>query len=173
MKLTLLALPLLASSASAFVPAAGTSSSSTTSLQATNRRDMLERAAGLLAGSAVVLVGGPTASFADSRPMYLTEPTEEFKANEAKAAEFRRQQLAQKKKFLDLLEKLTNEKDDEDALEAELIGLRKLVVETEVCLLASRKTNCLNRFVPRRPGGIGRPRSKLRKFQSKKKPIVF
>jgi len=131
MKLTLLALPLLASSASAFVPAAGTSSSSTTSLQATNRRDMLERAAGLLAGSAVVLVGGPTASFADSRPMYLTEPTEEFKANEAKAAEFRRQQLAQKKKFLDLLEKLTNEKDDEDALEAELIGLRKLVVETE------------------------------------------
>lgn len=108
-----------------------TSSSTTTSLQATNRRDMLERAAGMLVGSAAVLIGSPTASLAEPRPMYLTEPTEEFKANEAKAAEFKRQQLAQKKKFLDLLEKLTNEKDDEAALEAELIGLRKLVVETE------------------------------------------
>ena len=44
---------------------------------------------------------------------------------------FKRAQLAQKKKFLDVLEKLTNEKDDEEALEADLVALRKLVIETE------------------------------------------
>jgi len=63
--------------------------------------------------------------------MYLSEPTEEFKANEEKAMAFKRQQLAQKKKFEQILDQLMNEKNDEDALEADLMQLRKLVIETE------------------------------------------
>ena len=135
MKLQLLTLALLACTSSAFVPISAPTTTVTTSLQASSnnnsRRDVLEQAVGVLATGAMSLVVAPAMSLADARPMYLTEPTEEFKANEAKAAEFRRLQLVQKKKFLDVLDKLTNEKDDEAALEEDLITLRKLVVETQ------------------------------------------
>ena len=128
----LLTSSLLVSTATAFVvsPAQTTDSTfTTTRLDATaSRREILS---GTAAAAALVVAGIPLESHAEPRPMYLKEPTAEFKANEAKAADFKRKQLEQKKKFNDALDKLVNEPDDEDALEKDLIDLRRLVVETQ------------------------------------------
>ena len=134
MKLQLLTLSLLAGASQAFAPIATPTATalSTSTILAASRRDMLEQAAGSLLAGAIILTGAPASSLAEApRPMYLSEPTEEFKANEEKAMAFKRVQLAQKKKFLDALDKLTNEKNDEAALEEDLIALRRLLVETE------------------------------------------
>ena len=136
MKLSLLSLALFASAANAFAPVTTTTTTSTTQLQATSRRELLEQAVGF---SFAALIASPAAALADARPMYLTEPTDEFKANEAKAMEFKRLQLAQKKKFLEALDKLLNEKDDEAALEADLNALRGLIVETTGLPLGIKK----------------------------------
>ena len=93
---------------------------------------MMEQGA-LLAGAAILtaVVGTPTASSAEGLPMYLSEPTADFKASEEKAMAFKRKELAQKKKFVEAIEKLQNEKDDEAALEEDILALRRLVIETE------------------------------------------
>lgn len=62
-----------------------------------------------------------------SRPTYLVDPTEEFKANEAKAMDFKRAQLEQKKSFLAVLEKFESDPNDETLLATGLDNLRKLV----------------------------------------------
>lgn len=62
-----------------------------------------------------------------SRPTYLVDPTEDFKANEAKAMAFRRSQLEQKKSFLAVLEKFENDPNDESLLSTGLDNMRKLV----------------------------------------------
>jgi 5'-deoxynucleotidase YfbR-like HD superfamily hydrolase len=62
--------------------------------------------------------------------MYLTEPTDEFKANEAKAMEFKRQQLQIKKEFSTVLEKLLAEPNDEGALVSDLKALKALIAKT-------------------------------------------
>lgn len=62
--------------------------------------------------------------------MYLTEPTDEFKQNEAKAAEFKRQQLIAKKEFVAALDKLTSESNDADALVKDLKEIQALVAKT-------------------------------------------
>jgi hypothetical protein len=129
MKFQTLTLALLAASASGFAPVSTSSSrkaATTTSLDA-SRRQMLEGLLGIAAGTVL----SPIAANAESRPMYLTDPTEEFKANEAKAAEFKRVQLVQKKKFADAIDKVLNEKDDEAALESDMKALRVLVIETQ------------------------------------------
>ena len=94
-----------------------------TSLSA-SRRNFLEAA-----GAAAFFVG-PMAALAEPRPMYLTEPTDEFKQNEAKAAEFKRQQLIAKKEFLAALDKLTTESNDADALVKDLKDIQALVAKT-------------------------------------------
>jgi len=48
-----------------------------------------------------------------ARPTYLTEPTEEFKQNEAKTSAFKREQLERKKSFLAVLEKLETDPNNE------------------------------------------------------------
>jgi hypothetical protein len=62
--------------------------------------------------------------------MYLTEPTDEFKASEAKAMEFKRQQLAIKKEFATVLDKFLAEPNDGVALENDLKTLKALVAKT-------------------------------------------
>ena len=109
----------------AFLPAAHHDSSvgRGTSLSA-SRRSFLE-----VAGAAAFFVG-PMSALAEPRPMYLTEPTDEFKQNEAKAAEFKRQQLIAKKEFLAALDKLTAESNDADALVKDLKEIQALVAKT-------------------------------------------
>lgn len=100
----------------------------TTSLSATiSRRDILV-GAGLL--GIATITAAPYSANAEARPMYLTEPTDEFKANEAKSMEFKRQQLAIKKEFSTVLEKLLAEPNDGDALENDLKTLKALVAKT-------------------------------------------
>lgn len=67
--------------------------------------------------------GGPRSS----RPTWLTEPTDEFKANEAKASDFKRAQLQRKQQFLNVLERLETDPNDETKLANDLDELRKLV----------------------------------------------
>ena len=90
-----------------------------------SRRDIIQ--------SAAVAVGVtllPQVAFAEPRPMYLTEPTDEFKANEARAMEFKRQQLAVKKEFNTVLDRLIVESNDADALVKDLTDLKMLVART-------------------------------------------
>eukprot|EP00529_Nitzschia_sp_RCC80_P033623 CAMPEP_0113481982 /NCGR_PEP_ID=MMETSP0014_2-20120614/22686_1 /TAXON_ID=2857 /ORGANISM="Nitzschia sp." /LENGTH=207 /DNA_ID=CAMNT_0000375489 /DNA_START=155 /DNA_END=778 /DNA_ORIENTATION=+ /assembly_acc=CAM_ASM_000159 len=115
-----------------------TSTSTTTSLAAvessgsSSRRDMLQNIVsfGMASATSVVALGGfPTEAAADARPMYLTEPTDEFKASEAKAMEFKRQQLAVKKEFSVALDKFLAEPNDEDAIVADLKTLKALIAK--------------------------------------------
>lgn len=90
-----------------------------------SRRDIIQ--------SAAVAVGVtllPQVAFAEPRPMYLTEPTDEFKANEARAMEFKRQQLLVKKEFNTVLDRLIVESNDADALVKDLTDLKMLVART-------------------------------------------
>ena len=61
------------------------------------------------------------------RPTWLTEPTEEFKESEQKAAEFKRKNLAVSKEFQTLLEAVTTSPNDETTLLRTLDSLRRLV----------------------------------------------
>jgi hypothetical protein len=99
----------------------------TTSLSTSSRRDIILDA-GLLVVAGVF--AAPHSANAEARPMYLTEPTEEFKANEAKAMEFKRQQLTIKKEFSTILEKFLAEPNNGDALENDLRTLKALVAKT-------------------------------------------
>ena len=114
----------LASNANAFTTSPSEAKSSV-SLSA-QRRDVLETA--FTAGIASLFVGlAPEKAMAEPRPMYLSEPTDEFKANEAKAMEFKRAQLAQKKEFNAAIEKFLNEPNNEDAIVADLNAMQNLV----------------------------------------------
>ena len=72
------------------------------------------------AGSAAALVVGGNLINADPAnaysQTYLTEPTDEFKANEEKAMAFKRAQLAQKKAMNDVLTRLTTVSSKEEEL---------------------------------------------------------
>ncbi len=107
----------------AFAPIQQHSSAVRDTSLSSSRRNFLEAAA------AAAFFLGPTSAFADSRPMYLTEPTDEFKENEAKAAEFKRQQLLAKKEFVAAVDKLTAESNDADALVKDLKDLQALVAK--------------------------------------------
>merc|ERR1712232_1536246 len=69
-----------------------------------------------------------SALYKPKRPQYLTDPTAEFKENEDKAAEFRRQQIVAKQ-FKTVLDRFLTEPNNEDALIADLRELRNLVLE--------------------------------------------
>lgn len=61
------------------------------------------------------------------RPTFLTDPTEEFKANEAKSMDFKRAQLQAKMEFQNALDKLQTDPNDGDMLAKDLDELRYLV----------------------------------------------
>jgi hypothetical protein len=61
------------------------------------------------------------------RPTYLTEPTDEFKASEAKATEFRRKNTQVVAQFNALLEAVGSVPNDETKLAATLDQVRRLV----------------------------------------------
>ena len=108
----------------------------TTSLQAIvdgedkgmSRRDVLQGLA--YVSPASFLIGGKAAYAAEYAQTWLTDPTEEFKANEEKAIAFKRAQLQVKKKFTDVLNRLTNESKTEADIVRDLNDLRELVVAT-------------------------------------------
>jgi hypothetical protein len=116
-------------STEAFVPthqkASSVMTTSGTSLSA-SRRNFLEGAA---AAAAAAMLLGPAAASADARPMYLTEPTDEFKENEEKAAAFKRANLANKKELAAAVDKLLSEADDADALVKDLKDIQNLIAK--------------------------------------------
>jgi hypothetical protein len=61
------------------------------------------------------------------RPSWLTEPTEEFKENESKAAEFKRKNLQMKQKFASTLDVVTTAPNSETTLVETLDELRRMV----------------------------------------------
>ena len=119
-------LAVLASTTNAFTTSS-IKNGSETALSA-QRRDVLETV--FTAGMASLFVGlAPEKAMAEPRPMYLSEPTDEFKANEAKAMEFKRAQLAQKKEFNVALEKFLGEANNEEAIVKDLNVLQSLVAK--------------------------------------------
>jgi hypothetical protein len=112
-----------------------TTSTTTTALSATNsRREALSKGATFLGLATTTLLQQPQIASAAGRreplPEYLTEPTEEFKESERRRDEFRRQQLVIKRKFNDVLDRLTFESKTEDELRTDLEDLRDLVTDT-------------------------------------------
>jgi hypothetical protein len=96
------------------------------------RREVLDAAA---TGLAALLLAATAAAAAPAlaeqpRPMYLTEPTDEFKANEARAMEFKRQQLAVKRDFNAIVETFLAEGNIEEKLVAELQSMKALIAKT-------------------------------------------
>jgi hypothetical protein len=61
------------------------------------------------------------------RPTFLVEPTDDFKANEAKATIFKRQQLQAKQAFAAVQDKITTDPNDETALASDLDEMRRQV----------------------------------------------
>jgi len=97
---------------------------------AAQRRDFLETAFASATGMATLFVAlPPQGAMAEPRPMYLSEPTDEFKANEAKAMEFKRAQLAAKKEFNAVIEKFLAESNNEDAIVRDLKDMQRLVAK--------------------------------------------
>jgi hypothetical protein len=106
----------------------GSKKSTSYSSLSAQRRDVLEGAFASVIGIASVfgtLV--PQEALAEPRPMYLSEPTEEFKANEAKAMEFKRAQFARKKEFNVVLDKFLAESNDEAAIVKDLNEMQGLI----------------------------------------------
>mmetsp|Transcript_45101 Transcript_45101/g.66983 ORF Transcript_45101/g.66983 Transcript_45101/m.66983 type:complete len:220 (-) Transcript_45101:301-960(-) len=99
-----------------------------------SRRDLFVGAAGTatssFAAAATMLVLGVPAANADSRPMYLTEPTQEFRDNEAKAMEFKRKQLVIKKQFVDVIERFLATSKTESEIVKDLNEMQDLVITT-------------------------------------------
>ena len=121
----LLLLPLF--SASAYAPIRHSPKNDLIRLEMSNsRRQVLQQSVALIG----ILTTSTQPALAEPRPTYLTEPTEEFKENERKAMEFRRQQLEIKQKFTKILDKLNNESKTEVELEGDLKELRALVTQT-------------------------------------------
>lgn len=96
------------------------------------RRDVLETAFAFASatGMASMFVAlAPQEAMAEPRPMYLSEPTDEFKANEAKAMEFKRVQLSRKKEFNTVIEKFLAESNDEILIVKDLNDMQNLVAK--------------------------------------------
>jgi hypothetical protein len=139
----------LASSASAFSPAATQNArSATTELAAASRREMMESA--FIGGIAFLATAQPALA---ERDFFLTEPTDEFKANEIKAMEFKRGQLKIKVQFNQVLERLSTESKTEEQLVADLEELKDLVRRTGGLPLGIKKDDMVK--IIRRKKGAG------------------
>lgn len=144
------------SGASAFVPQ--TSSSSKNDLacleMSNSRRQILQQSS---TAAALLLIGSAASSSlpAFALETYLTEPTEEFKENERKAMEFRRQQIEIKKNFNTVLERLNSDstKSEEDIVAA-LKELRTLVVQTSGLPNGLKKTDLIKQVRSKKAKGF-------------------
>jgi len=146
-------LALLPSSANSFA-APNARSSSLVSLSA-NRREILETAVVSAAGMAsLFLATPPLKAMAEPRPMYLSEPTEEFKENEAKSMEFKRKQLALKREFNEILEKFeADDITDEKALVKDLKGLQNQIVKSAGLPLGIKKDDLFKKVRRKKASG--------------------
>lgn len=126
------AFAVLTSSVAAFTPSPiiQATTSSSVSLSA-SRRDVFETAFASATGMASLFVAlAPQEAMAEPRPTYLAEPTDEFKENEAKAMKFKREQLAIKKEFNEVLEAFLAEPNDEEAILKDIKRMQELVAKT-------------------------------------------
>jgi len=85
---------------------------------------------GALTTAAAVVCTAQEAGAASYSQTYLTEPTEEFKANEERAMAFKREQLKQKQAFNTVLTRLVTESKTEDQLVADLKELKFLTIKS-------------------------------------------
>mmetsp|Transcript_30758 Transcript_30758/g.35074 ORF Transcript_30758/g.35074 Transcript_30758/m.35074 type:complete len:192 (-) Transcript_30758:182-757(-) len=102
--------------------------SKTTALgAAVSRRSVIETT---LVGSIAFLSTAPVFAEKPPLPTYLSEPTDEFKANEAKAMEFKREQLAIKVQFNKVIERFNTQSKSEKDFIRDLNELQDLVIKT-------------------------------------------
>ena len=101
-----------------FLVAGLVGSASAFSAEQIDRRNLLKKS--LSSAGAALVVGGNLINAdpanAAYKQTYLTEPTDEFKANEEKAMAFKRAQLAQKKAMTDVLTRLATVSSKEEEL---------------------------------------------------------
>ncbi|OEU13391.1 hypothetical protein FRACYDRAFT_269797 [Fragilariopsis cylindrus CCMP1102] len=120
-----------------------------------NRREILETAVASAAGIASFFVlAPPQEAMAEARPMYLSEPTDEFKENEAKGMAFKREQLAVKKEFNAALDTFLNEANDSDALVKDLKDLQNLIVKAAGLPLGIKKDDLFKQIRSKKGKGF-------------------
>ncbi len=94
-----------------------------------------------------------SASAAEEQPMWLSEPTDEFKENERRAMEFRKAQFEVKQKFASALSKLSDERNDEIALRTDVEDLQRLVIETKGLPLGIKKQDMFKQIRAKKAKG--------------------
>jgi len=123
-------------------------------MSSSSRRDFMTTASAALVGTAALLGTTATPAMAEPRPMYLTEPTEEFKASEEQRMQFKRAQLQLKKKLQDELDTLSAEKNDEDAMAQDLVNIRKTVTEIGGMPLGIKKDDLVKQVRAKKAKGF-------------------
>lgn len=122
----------------------------TTNEESLPRRKIFESVVG-----SIFLLSIPEATRAvEEQPMWLSEPTEEFKENERKAMEFRKAQLAVKQKFVGALNKLSDERNDEAALRSDMEDLQRLVIQTKGLPLGIKKQDMFKQIRAKKAKGF-------------------
>lgn len=99
------------------------------------------------------LAGAPLSASAE-RPAYLTDPTAEFKDNEAKSAEFKRGQVALKKEFVELLDKFSKDPSNETVLEKDLRAFQALVIKARGLPLGIKKEDFYKQIRTKKAAGF-------------------
>lgn len=148
--LTLALLGTTASAASAFVVVPNAQQHTSTSLSA-SRRDVMFQAS---VAAAATLFGASSPAFAEARPTYLTEPTDEFKASEEKRMEFKRAQLQLKVKLQAALDKLSTEENDEAKLVDDVEAIRDLIIEIGGMPLGIKKDDLVKQVRAKKAKGF-------------------
>jgi hypothetical protein len=120
------AVSLLATIASASTFAPNQQQTTSTTTLSASRREAMDAAA-VAFGMAIL----PQVAAAEPRPIHLTEPTDEFRADEAKAMEFKRGQLMLKNEFSALMDKFPSGANDEDVLVKDIHDFQMLVKKTQ------------------------------------------
>jgi hypothetical protein len=112
------------------------------------RRQVLQQAALV---SSFLLTAAPALA---ERPTYLSEPTDEFKESERQRAEFRKQQIVVKQKFVVVLDRLNNESKTEGQLEGDLKELTSLVISTGGLPLGIKKEDVVKQVRAKKTKGF-------------------
>ena len=117
--------------AAAFAPSPGANQHSSTALNAEiDRRNLLSCLTNGALATAAIVSTTQAAGAASYSQTYLTEPTDEFKANEERAMAFKREQLKEKQAFNTVLTRLATESKTEDQLVADLKELKFLTIKS-------------------------------------------
>jgi hypothetical protein len=101
--------------------------SATAAPQAANAALNFEQVQDLLNTPEKTAAAYDSSSNSGARPMFLVDPTQEFKDNEEKATAFKRKELQAKKAFAVVQEKITTDPNDETMLLTSLDEMRRLV----------------------------------------------